>query len=218
MPKVTEHKEAHLRRTIRDIMAVDPLISIRALQKAVEAKINRPIDFDYTRKLVKSVSREMAVIADQEKIEDRIGYLRETNRLIRNELFRIAFPSPTDLDKPNANQRIRALDLIAKIDRNQVQIEMDLGLYTRHLGQLDVELRAKPLDDQTRSRMIETWKQWFSVPIQPRKTALNSVIDVESTNIPHGPPKQQPSPESAQSKPREQPVPVSTGTGLVPTE
>lgn len=175
--KMTDSKEARLRRVIRDAMAVDPLISLRSLQAALELKLKREFSLEYISKLRRKVDGEMAVVADREKVEDRIKYLRETNRVLRDEMFRIAFPPSDMLDPPNASQRLRALEMISKMDRAQVVIEMDLGLFTRHLGQLDVDVRLKPIDDDRRRMIMDAFKNWgIDAPVMRQIEQQGAII------------------------------------------
>lgn len=169
MPKVSEHKEARLRQIIRDALAIDPLITMQGVVRAVETKLGRPVDPRYVKKLVKRTTGEMVIIADREKVTERISYLRERNRIICNELLRIAFPNPNDPEKPGIIDRRKALESIARIENAQVKLEMDLGLFTRHLGKLDVDVRFKPLDDATRLSIINAMRVWDVKPTQPRK-------------------------------------------------
>jgi hypothetical protein len=201
MPKVSYHKEARLRSIIRDAMAVDPLISIPSLQAAIEAKIHRTIQHNYLSKLIKSVSGEMKVVMDREKVEDRIEYLRETNRVLRDELLRIAFPNREKMPQPTESERLRAIELISKIDREQVKIEMDLGLFTRHLGTLDIDHRLKPLEDDTRSSIVGTFKMWGIAPPQTRKIEPQQALPPQTPIIANEPEIKQPAPEPKKPEP-----------------
>ena len=209
MPKVSYQKEARLRRIIRDAMAVDPFISIKSLMATIEKKTNRTIDDTYLSKLVKSVNAEMTVVADREKIEDRITYLRESNRIIRDELFRIAFPAVTDLNPPKPAERIRALELIAKIDNAQVKIEMDLGLFTRHLGTVDIDHHLKPPDEDIMKAVVGTFQSWGIAPPQTRKTEPQRMIEAKVEVLPEITKNDEP-------KPKQEPTGIVSGADLLP--
>lgn len=214
MVKITEHKEAHLRRTIRDILALDPLISMAGLQRAMEKKTNRPIDEAYLKKLVRRVTGELAVVADREKVEERIGTLRETNRLIREELFRIAFPDTKNLNPPGVTERRKALEAIARIDNAQVKLEMDLGLFTRHIGQLDVDHRVHPIEDITRENIIKAFTSWSMTSPIPRRIEPVDVLIKNKEKQPYAAIKQHTAPAPAPSGA----IQAVTGAGLVVSE
>jgi hypothetical protein len=58
-----------IRRAIRDAQALDPLITVSQLQKALEKKFNRTFDWTYLRKLHEKVSRQALIEADRTQIE-----------------------------------------------------------------------------------------------------------------------------------------------------
>lgn len=209
MPKVSDHKEARLRRIIRDAMAIDPLISMNGLQRAVEKKIGRPIDEVYLKKLVNKTTGEMVIVADREKVEERISYLRERNRIICDELLRMAFPDPNSPDQPGFIDRRKALESISNIEARQVKLEMDLGLFTRQLGTIEIEHRLKPIDETTLQTIVATFRAW-STPPQMRKIEAVRVVDAQPTIITNEPTNEQPRPITVAG--------VVTGAGLVPTE
>jgi hypothetical protein len=213
MPKILEHKEARMRRIIRDAMAIDPLIDLKGIVKAVEQKMNRTIDPRYVKRLLRSITGEMSVVADREKVEERISYLRERNRIICEELFRMAFPGETVVPRPTLKERQSALKAISDIEARQIKLEMDLGLFTRHLGQLDVDHRLKPMDEDTLTTVVKTFEAW-SIPPQLRKIEPRKVITAQVKEIPHEPVK---STTSANVAPVNT-LPITTGAGLVTTE
>lgn len=210
MPRVSEHKEHALRRTIRDIIALDPLIPINALQRAVEAKIKRPIDEVYLNKLVRKNRKELMVSADREKVEERVAQIRETHRIVKEELLRIAFPSSTLLVQPTISERIKALNTIQKMDKDQIKIEMDLGIFSRKLGEVDIVHRLKPIDDNTRASMINAWKLWVESPMEMRKVKFIEVKNATATT------KQTRTQTAVIAKPKSSDI--VTDAGLVPTE
>lgn len=214
MPTISESKEAGLRRIIRDIMALDPIISMNGLQRAIQNKTGKPIDEVYLKKLVKKVTGEMAVIADREKVEERVMYLRERNRILCDELFRIAFPSPTLIPQPDFVDRRKAIEAISMIENRQVKLEMDLGIFTRQIGTINVDHRLKPIDEKTLEGIVATFKAW-STPPQMRKIEAREVVRAVPTHITNEPPNQQPSPAPVPARPAPAIIPTSTGTGMV---
>ncbi len=216
MPKVTDDKEAHLHRIIRDAMAIDPLISLRSLQSIIEKKINRKIEIHYISKLVKKVNGQLTIVADREKVEIRVSQLRERNRILIDELFRIAYPTT----RPVADKdRLKAIELIAKIEHNQAKLEMDFGLFTRHLGDLNVNHNLKPIDDITRANQIKAFEAWGMNPPEMRKVDMR-IIDVKSKDD-TSESKTDPTPPSASATPSpvgSERIPGIVNAGLVATE
>ncbi len=204
MPIVHDTRVQHIRRTIRDAVVIDPLITITELTGMIEKKFNHTFDPRYITKLAKKVSGEIIVRTDTQSIEKRVSYLRETIRILRAEAFRIAFPDPKDLDKPNHRTRLAALDFIAKLDHRQATLEMDFGIFQRHLGQVDANVRHTLVDDAEVAAIAETMKKWGIHPPEPRKIEAGEAKPVESKETPHEPPKHEP----AAAEPQPAPAPT----------
>lgn len=218
MPRITQHKEDRIRQVIRDALAIDPLLSLKSIQDIVERKINRTVSLGYVHKMVRKANGAMAVVADREKVEDKIKNLRETNRIIRAELFRIAFPSdPSLIAFTKISERIRALEAIAKIEQVQAKLEMDFGLFTRHLGDLNIDHRLKPVEQGRLVTIIKAFESWGASPPQPRKIEAREMKTVESKNIPHEP---NTTPNQPTATPTSPPtiIPVIGNNGLVLSE
>lgn len=215
MAKYSEIQEQRLRMVIRDAMAINPLITLSGLQQVTEKKAGRALSRDYIIKLQRKVRGEVQIRPDRERYEKRLAEVREKNRIIIDELFRIAFPDPNTPahDKPGVIDRRKALETIARIIREEVKLEMDLGLFTKHLGQFDVEHRLKPLDDNTLNTIATTFKAWSTPPVM-RKLEPKRIIEAQAKEIPNEPPKPPTTPNSAQPNA----IPVTTGAGLVTSE
>lgn len=187
MPKYNETQEDALRKIIRDAMAIDPLISLVSLQNITEKKTGRPLGQPYIIKLQRKVRGEIRVNGDRERYEERVAYLRERNRVICEELFRIAFPSPTMVNPPGVTERRKALEAIARIDAGQIKLEMDLGLFVRKVGEVDVNIKhtIHVLDDEKRSKVIQAMGAWKGIR-EPRKIKTVAIVKTEpiKTDVP----------------------------------
>src|SRR5260370_4175801 len=86
--------EAELRREIRDARALDPLISVSALEQHLEKKFNRGFSYRYIAKLADKIARQALMEADRTKIEERLAFTRENYRLVRERLALIGFWQP----------------------------------------------------------------------------------------------------------------------------
>jgi hypothetical protein len=81
--------EAELRREIRDARALDPLISVSALEQRLEKKFNRGFSYRYIAKLADKIARQALIEADRTKIEERLAFNRENYRIVRDRLMKI---------------------------------------------------------------------------------------------------------------------------------
>lgn len=211
MPKVTDQQEQALRRVIRDARAIDPLISVRSLRDVVEAKTQRTVSLEYVWKLNKKVDGEIQVRPNNEKIEKKVGEMRENNRIVREALLKIAFPGQNSLP-PKDSDKIRALETITKIDHSMAKIEMDFGIYTRKLGEIDIKhSHTHTVVDGRIEAITKAFENWGMAPPEMRKVESSNII-VEKNE-----------PKPTDNKPTAPPtgsklIPVVTGAGLVSTE
>lgn len=186
MPKVTETKEYEIRRAIRDAIILDPLISLRKLQDALFEKgyktaQGNSLHIDYVAKLVKKVNSEnlwRVVNADKNK---RIAEIQERYRLVLDRLLRIAFYTE-DLQKdgypaPSYKDQIAALNAIVKLDAAVLSAEMDMGIFERHIGTLEVEKRYRPLPPEVKTAMLKAFQNLGVLPEPPKQIEGNATAD-----------------------------------------
>lgn len=213
MSRVTETQEDYLKNVIRDAMAIDPLISVRSLQKVTEKKANRMLSLEYIIKLQRKIRGDVKIYPDREKYENRIAFLRERNRIVCAELFRIAFPDPNSLEKPGVTERRKALEAIFRIEKDMIKLEMDLGLFTRQIGTVEVEHRLKPMDEKTLEGIMNTFKVWAEPP-QMRKIEPKQAIEVQVKETPHEPTNN----TTTSTTTTTAIIPIATGARMVPAE
>lgn len=209
MPKVSDTQEHALRRIIRDARALDPLISVRSLRDIVAQKSKRDVSLEYVWKLSKKVDGEIKIRPDQEKIDKRIAEMRENNRIVREGLLKIAYPPAGSLVQEK--DKIKALEVIARIDHSQAKIEMDFGLYTRKLGEVEVKhTHEHRIVDPRIDAMMKAFENWGMAPPM-RKLEAQRIEDIKQNEPTHNQPTA-PAPATPNI------IPVVTGAGLVPTE
>jgi hypothetical protein len=80
--------EEEIRRVVRDARAMDPLITVLALEKALEKHFERGFSHQYVSKIADRVARESLIDADRTQIEQRLNFTRENYRMMREELPR----------------------------------------------------------------------------------------------------------------------------------
>lgn len=125
MPAISKIQLDHFRRSMRDVMAVDPLISIDGMRLALEKKYNKSFDWRFVKKLVYKVHEEIKVRLSVEEIGIRIGLDREEYRIARENMLRIAFGEAAPGEpKPSYTERIAAWRAIAILRRLTVVNEL----------------------------------------------------------------------------------------------
>lgn len=211
MPKIPDYQEESLRRHIRDARALDPLISLKGLQRVLETKFNRVISINFIVKLAKKVDGEVMIRPDNEKIEKRLAQMRESNRIVREGLLKIAYPGPgvmvADKDK------IKALDTIARIDHSMAKIEMDFGLYTRKLGEIDIHTKHSLMDPEKLESIVKAFSNWGKAPPEMRKIDPVRILSLKPVQTPHEQPNKPTTTPTSSTN-----IATVTRAGLVDTE
>jgi hypothetical protein len=186
MPRVPSTKENELKRAIRDEVIIDPLISLRRLQKSLynrgfKTASDTPLDLDFISGLAKKIYREARAESDDSIIEERMTATRERFRMATERLFKIAFWNIEYLKEgimmPKITEQIAAINALTRIDLALLQAEMDAGMFKRHLGTLELEQRSKPLDPEYRNLVMNALKAWGVKPPQ------SLIQDGNSNNI-----------------------------------
>jgi hypothetical protein len=160
--------EQEIKRAIRDAQALDPLITVSQLQKALEKKFNRTFDWTYLRKLHEKVSRQALIEADRTQIEQRLAPTRETYRMMRERLLKIVYWSPATaapgIKPPFHAEIIDAAKTIVMLDLALLKAEIDNGLYKRPVEELAREIRYEPLPAEIRTVVIAAWVRGGLLP------------------------------------------------------
>lgn len=211
MPKVAHAFEAEIRRSIRDALALDPLMTIKKLMVVLEKKFSHSFDFRYISRLVKKVNKEALPNLEREKLEPRLRQMRETLRIGRENLLKIAYGQP-DYDKgpkPTFADRNAAWRTIAMMEKLQMDVEIDIGLYAKQNPGALVpgDFRHREIPAEILEAMMLTARLW--------KLPENLTRKIEAPAAP--PPKEVEAVVTpVESKPIEQHGPKTIATGIIP--
>jgi len=152
MPKYIPEYEEEIKIAIRDFIILDPSVSIPRLgkylkeKKGFETYKGNELDEKYLTKLLKKVRKEQIDRVDKTKLIGRVSELKERYRLTYEKLIKIAFYTKEMMEAgmfpPSYKDQIDALKTINKMDLEIFQAEMDAGIFERHLGILEGELKV----------------------------------------------------------------------------
>lgn len=166
-------QEDKIRRAIRDIAVIDPIISTRKLQDALFDKgfktaNSTPLDWRYVQKLRNKVRRQVIEDADREKVSDRISEMKEKYRMMAERLIRIIYYHD-DLKKegimpPSYKDQISAVNTLLKYDILLFNAQLDGGIFERHLGTLEIAQRNIPLPPELKDQMRNAFVKWGIIP------------------------------------------------------
>lgn len=182
-------QEEKIKRAIRDIVVIDPLISIAKIQDALLEKGYRSssgntLDWRYVQKLKNKVHRTTVENTDRARVSERVSEMKERYRLMLERLFRIVYYND-DMKKegfmpPSAKDQISAINSIMRLDVLVFNSELDAGLFERHLGTLEVEQRNKPLPPELKAVMLKAFVNWGIVPKESLNEPITNTTDISS--------------------------------------
>lgn len=181
-------QEIIIRRTIRDALAIDPLISERKLLETLDARgIKLGRDRNYLRRMRDKALKEAAKESSITALESRMAEVRDRARLIKQELIRIGFgeksTDPSVLP-PLPRDRVNALKAIVDIDLRLMKSEITVGLYRKATGALDDDARNIPIGSEAASEILEAMMAWG---IGPDQVAAAIAKRVPSRVVEHAP-------------------------------
>lgn len=189
MPKILHPAEEKIKRAIRDMIVIDPMVSLRGLQKSLEAKNIQIGDVHYIAKLVRKINRESVEKVDRTKVSERVSEMKERYRVVFDRLIRIAFYTD-DMKKegmppPSYRDQISALNAIMKNDMAVFSAELDSGIFERHIGTIGLERRFVPLPAELKNQIMSAFSAWGLTVPEPLKIeakVLNTNGESNNTN------------------------------------
>jgi hypothetical protein len=189
----TPESEHQLKLAIRDEVARNPLVSVSALQRALQVRgfktaQGNPLDWYYVSKVIRKLNREKALAVDQQKIGERLAITKERYRVIIEKLWRIIDYKWEYLERyqeypPDADQVMKAANTIIKLDLAILKAEMDAGIFERKLGTLDVKLpQLAPLEPEVAAQITEVFMRWgLNLTLPDKRPKLIEAVDVPTS-------------------------------------
>lgn len=170
MRKSTE-QEHQISLAIRDVIARNPMISVLQLQAVLKERgfktaEGNPLHWHYLAKLVRKLNREKVIAVDLQKVNERLAETKERYRVMVEMLwriidYRVEYLTQYLMGPPSHAEKISAANTLIKLDLAILKAEMDLGIFDRKLGTLDLNLyRATPLDPEKAAKIAEAFKRW----------------------------------------------------------
>lgn len=170
--KMILEKENFLKSNIRDIIAVNPLVSIRKVQELVEHNTGRPISDKYTSKLMYKIRREAVIQSDRKKMNERLAEVRELYRVLMDDLKRRIYWKPEfsqqyGLVYPSFKERIACMKLLGQMELALFRAELDVGMFENKQLALDEMLQRGVLPGELSERVVGVFRSWkLGVPAE----------------------------------------------------
>lgn len=163
--KMLQQKEEHIIKIIRTSIALNPLVSIRGMQKAVEEKIGRSISDKYVSKLMHKIRRKAVVESDRTKLNERVAEVRELYNVLSENLIRTIYWNWESLelcgiDKPNEKERQSAIKSLAQMKLALLRIELDTGMFENKQLAISEMLQQGTLPSELHEQIIGVFRTW----------------------------------------------------------
>ncbi len=163
--KIILEKENFLKSNVRDIIAINPLVSIRKMQEMVERNTGRPISDKYVVKLMHKVRREALIQSDRKKLNVRLAEVRERYRVLMENLNRTIYWKRQyfqdyGLDEPTYAERLQAIKLIAKLDLDLFKAELSAGMFEDRRIAVEEMLQQGVLPTELREQVVGVFRTW----------------------------------------------------------
>ena len=141
--KIIQEHEDYLRRHIRDILAINPLASVRSMQEMIEKRTERSISDKYLSKLMQKIRRQVIVESDRKQVNERLSEVRERNRAHIEYLERILLWKPEyywkyGMDEPKLKDKMSAIKLVSQLDLALLKAEFLVGMFESKGVQLEL--------------------------------------------------------------------------------
>ncbi len=134
-------KERHKDR-VRQVLALNPRVSVSQIQDAL-AQSSHPLELPltYIAKLVKKIEGERVHRFDWVIAAKRLSEMQDLYAEISNALWQVLLDngdSATGRKGTTPGEKVYAASQIAKLEADLLKAQMDMGIFERKLGTLDV--------------------------------------------------------------------------------
>ena len=161
--RMSNDAKERVKRIIRDATALNPLISLRELQRILLQKNIRIGNLNTLGKLRAEITSEAAAEADPRLIKQHLARAKEKNRIITEKLWPIALGTGSGepgIPLPSYSEQIRAAETIIKLDLSLFKTEIELGVFKKGPMTKEEELwmRNRPLPPELKESIANAMK------------------------------------------------------------
>lgn len=162
--KYLPQQEEYLRKTIRDILALNPLITVRGMQDHLKYQTGRSISNQYVMKLMFKARRQVIIESDRKALRARFIEVKERYRVMIEQLSHIVFWTIGDvkngIPKPSTTERISAIKAITQMDIALMKAELDIGLFENRRSAIEEMLREGLLPAELNEQIVMVFRKW----------------------------------------------------------
>ena len=146
-------QEEAIRRAVRNAIAVDPLVSSRALAKAVKEKTGLPVTKEYVLKQMKKARREAITEVESAKVVPEIAKISEHFRVMIDRLNKIVFAED---GAHKDSDIIAAAAQILKTQHDLFYMMLDAGIFKKPPVVVEHKVEITPEIQQ----ILDNAKNW----------------------------------------------------------
>lgn len=141
MGQYSDAKVEYHKSRIRDVMIMNPSISVEGIQQTMAKNELDPLVLhrDYIRKLTKKMKKDRIFKIERSEIKERIATMRETYELVSAQMWNILLDESLNYEKGGIGARVTAGKVIIEAQKALLESEMNAGIYDRKLGTLALE-------------------------------------------------------------------------------
>jgi len=163
--KILREKEEYLFRIIRDHLALNPLASIRGMQKMVQETTGHSISDKYVSRLMQKMRRRAVVESDRKKLNESFAEVREKYRVLSENLMRTIYWNWESLNvygiqKPKEKERQSAIRLLAQMQLALFKTELDIGMFEDRQLAISEMLKQGMLPTELHEQIVGVFRAW----------------------------------------------------------
>ena len=198
--------QSHLERTLRDAVALDPLMTVTQLQTVLQNKFNRDFSWRYVTKLRDKLYRRMLKNAVRSRLISDFALIAERHRVYHETLRRTAFDPTTD-----KQEQVDIIMRLAQMELALFKTGVECGIYDQSklseaessVAEVEDSWRYNPPPQEEIERFVNSFKIWHTSPPPqlPPETAKQALLEEKVDDTPKDTtngPKPQPKPKSPQ--------------------
>ena len=136
--KILPEQKQHIVQVVREVIAADPLVSIRRMQQRVETQTGRSISDKYLTHLLGEIRQEAVAKSDPNKIKARMEVMRARYKPLATNLLTIAWSREGVTHK----DRLAMIKTAAHLDMMLLRAEGYTGAFDKQGTAFELRERA----------------------------------------------------------------------------
>jgi hypothetical protein len=173
-------KENYLKGMVRDIVAVNPLVSIRGMQDLIKNNTGHTISKNYASQLINKVRRQAVIESDRKKMNERLAEMRERHRVRMQYLERLIYWKPKyyreyGMNEPSPKEKMMAIKLQAHLDTSLFKAELTAGMFEDKRNAIAEMLKQGILPTELNEQIVGVFRSWKMGPTRTEQREIRKI-------------------------------------------